>query len=314
MGKVWRGAAPLCLIACLWPAVALAEDPAFYQDKERGWHWYEDPPVVKEKKPEPKQPAPPAKPEQKADVPAKPPIFGAAWLRENLSILRDDAIDNPDDENKIRAYMYAQRVLLDRAQRFATAASTLAQTDPLLDETSRVPFDTAAAAALHSGMSKDKEEAVKYLAGKGGILFFFDSTCAYCTTQFQALDWLKTNYGFTVRNVSVDGKPIPGMRNDWRKDEGQARALGLTMTPTTIYAVPPDKFYIISQGFHAADTLSDKMIMSAMMDKLLPERLAKSLKSFDNGVLSAEDLRDPALNPDDSKAWVNQLRRKLGAN
>ena len=293
-------------IVLLVPTLAPAQEQTFYQDKERGWHWYEDPPPPKKQTQEPK------KPEPKAETPAKPRIFGAAWLRENLPRLRDDAIDDPDNKDKVRAYMYAQRVLLDKAQRFATASSTIAQTDPLLDESSRVPLDTAAAAALKAGMNKDREETVRFLAGKGGILFFFDSTCAYCTTQFQALDWLKTNYGFTVRNISVDGKAIPGMGADWVRDQGQARALGLVMTPTTIYAVPPDKFFIISQGFHAADTLAEKMVMSAIMDNLLPERLAKSYKSFERGVLSGEDLQDPNLNPEDSKVWVEQLRRKLG--
>lgn len=298
-------------------STALAESP-FYQEKERGWHWYEDPPKKKEDAPKKIEPPPP--PVSVVVVPpAKPPeikgpaMFSAAWLRENMSAIRDDAIDNPDDPAKVRAFLYSQRVLMDKAQRFASAASTMAQTDPLLDETNRIPMDAAAIAAVQQGISKDREEAVKYMAGVGGILFFFDSTCPHCTTQFAALEWMKKDYGYTVKNISVDGKPIPGMAAGWAKDEGQAKALGLTIMPTTIFAVPPDRYYIISQGYHSAQTLGEKIVMAAMGDKLLPERLMKSQQVYERGVLTADDLRDPNLNPADSKSWVEALRKKLGA-
>lgn len=306
-----RRIVPLLLLAAVAGA-GRAESP-FYQDKERGWHWYEDPPAKKEQPPEkvePLRPAPP--PSAKTPEPKGPAMFSAAWLRENMDKLRDDAIDHPDDPAKVRAFLYSQRVLMDKAQRFASSASTMAQTDPLLDETNRIPMDAAAIAAVQQGISKDREEALKYMAGVGGILFFFDSTCPHCTTQFAALEWLKKDHGFTVKNISVDGKPIPGMSVGWVRDEGQAKALGLTIMPTTIFAVPPDRYYIISQGYHSAQTLGEKIVMAALGDKLLPERLVKSQQVYERGVLTAEDLRDPAVNSTDTKAWVDSLRKKLG--
>ncbi len=283
----------------------------YYRDKERGWYWYEDPPQGKSttpSEPPPKAPSPKA---QEAK-PEQPKLFSAEWLRKNLDRLRDEAIDNPDDKEKVAAYMYAQRVTMDKAQRFASAAATMAKTDPLLDETTRVPLDTAAAAAFHRGIEANKGEAIKLLAKKGGILFFFDSSCSFCMTQTRALRWLEKESGFTVLNISIDGKPIEGMAR-YVKDTGQAAALRLKMTPTTIYAVPPDKYYIISQGYHSADTLLDKIMTVAVTEKLLPEHMIEIQRGYERGVLTAGDMRDPALTSrDDTKEWVRALQERLG--
>jgi conjugal transfer pilus assembly protein TraF len=306
------------LLAALNAPPALAEDNQrhFYSEKERGWHWYEDPPPEKKPRPPPKPIAPPpaAAPAPAAPpAPAGPALFSTAWLRANLDRLRDDAIDHPDDKDKVRAYMYAQRVMLDKSQRFSMVASTVVKTDPLLDETNRVPMDVMATTAVQQSIAANRKEAVKYLASKGGLMFFFDSTCEFCKVQVAALNWLEKDYGYAIKAVSVDGKPMPGVKAGWVKDEGQAKALGLTIMPTTIFAVPPDKFFIISQGYHSAETLEEKILLAAEADNLLPEAMLKKRQTYERGVLKPGDLNDPALDPNDSNAWVEVLRKKLGA-
>ncbi|MBL4244056.1 conjugal transfer protein TraF [Vibrio fluvialis] len=43
-----------------------------------------------------------------------------SWLKDNLSILLERAIDNPTEEN-VRKYFYAQRAMLDLAKKRAEA-------------------------------------------------------------------------------------------------------------------------------------------------------------------------------------------------
>lgn len=306
----WLAGLVCVLLAATAPVQGEEPGGSYFREKEQGWYWYKDPPPEPpKKKPEPKPEPPPAPVEKK---PEPPKLFSTAWLRQNLDRLRDDAIDNPDDKDKVAAYMYAQRVVMDKAQRFASAASTLAKTDPLLDETNRVPLDTTAAVAFQRGINANKAAAVKLLAEKGGILFFFDSSCRFCVAQQMALSWLERENGFTVLNISTDGKPLNGMRS-FVKDTGQAAALRLKITPTTIYAVPPNGYYIISQGFHSAETLIDKIMTVAVAEKLLPKEMIEIDRAHDRGVLTAEDLRDPAIaGTGDSKAWVRALQERLG--
>lgn len=267
------------------------------------------PPPKKEEKPDPK----PAKPKETA--PSEAP-FSAAWLRKNLDRLRDEAIDAPDDKNKVRAYLYAQRILLDKAQNFSNAAHMVASTDPILDESNRMPLDTAAKMAVMRGTEAAKKTALKTLADKGGIFFFFDASCRYCATQQQALSFLVSDYSFKIRNISVDGRGLPGM-SDWKKDTGLAKTLGLKIFPTTVFVVPPDGYYIISQGYHSAETLGNKIMLAAMDQKLLPPDVLAATDTLNRGVMSADDMRDQALldavnDAKDSAKWVDMVREKLG--
>lgn len=305
-------------------AGALAEDSAaHYGAKEEGWYWYKDPKEIKKTDPSPekKAEAPPEKPEppkEEAKIKPEDIPFSTAWLKANLDRLREEAMDSPDDPDKIRAYLYAQRLVLDKAQNFATAAHRMANLDPLLDESNRVPIDTAAKMAVMRTSNAAKEEALRRLAKKAGLFFFFDSSCSHCLTQQEALGWMVKDYAFSIKNISVDGKGLPGMHT-WVKDDGQAKALGLKIFPTTIFVVPPDGYYIISQGTLSAESMGNKIILVANDRKLLDEDVARHINVFDRGVLSAKDMRDPALaeairNSRESKIWVNQLREKLGTN
>lgn len=311
-------------LLCVFAIAAYAGDSVdYYGGKSEGWFWYKDP--VEKKKQEPKAPAPEkpqeppkAPPPPKEEVKVKPEDvpFSVAWLKKNYERLHEEAIENPDDPDKVRAFLYVQRIILDKAQNFATAAHLIANTDPLLDETNRVPLDTAAKFAVMRGLDVAKKTALKDLAQKGGIFFFFDSSCAHCKTQQEALGWLAQDYGFRIKNISVDGKGLPGMTN-WVKDTGQAKALNLKITPTTMFVVPPDNYYIISQGTHSAETLGEKILLAAQEKKLISPDLAKNMNLFERGVLSAQDMRDPGLldavkDSQDSKVWVNRLRERLG--
>ena len=44
--------------------------------------------------------------------------FSAAWFREHMQSFMDKAIDEPTNEN-VRAYLYLQRVMMDKGSQFA---------------------------------------------------------------------------------------------------------------------------------------------------------------------------------------------------
>lgn len=310
--------ARIVLLTLLMTGYALAADSSsHYGSKAEGWFWYKDP----KEKPKPAVPEPPKetqpppkKPDEKPPE-VKPAPFTTQWLKENYEKVKMAAIEHPDDKDKMAAYLYIQRMILDKSQNFATAAHQMANTDPLLDESNRIPLDTAAKFAVMRGFDRAKKDAIKEMASKGGLFFFFDTTCGHCLTQQQAIDWLVADYGFSIKNISVDGKGLPGMRS-WVKDEGQAKALGLRIMPTTVFVVPPNGYFIISQGFHSAETLGEKILMVAQAQNLLPPDVTRQLGLFERGVLTPGDMRDKALmesaeEADDPSKWVKQLRDKL---
>lgn len=284
-----------------------------YQNPGHGWFWYETEPDDAEKK-KAEKPAPPPTPAQ-APVQAKPkkqPIT-VDWLHTMIPILQQRAIDNPTRDN-LEAYLYAKRVMLDKAQRFTEAAEKVIATDPMLDENNRVPTASFAKKEFLNKEYESKQAALRYLAKNvGGLYVFFESNCNYCVVQINTIHKLQREYGFYVKYISVDGRGLPGMKpGDWVKDNGHAKMLSLQVYPTTVLAVPPNNYYIVSQGMMALSQLGDRLLTASDANHLLPAGMDKNLNVWDTGVLSTEDMSDGARsNPDDFVKYVkNKLRER----
>lgn len=283
----------------------------FFQKKEEGWFWRKQDPLPK---PAPK-PLPKSEPQVKAEPPrpaaseAKQP-FSVAWLRANLPVLLDRAIDKPTPEN-ILAYMYAQRMTLDKAQTFAEATQKVVLADPALDEVGRTSFSTFGRLGTASVQTAARESIIKRLASVGGLWLFYDSTCAYCLSMAESVQQAGQHYGFDTMYISVDHKPLPGI-NRWVKDQGQAKRFGLKLTPTAVFVVPPNGYFIVSQGVMALDDLMDRILVAAENQNLLTDAEIKSLYPSRNGLLTAQDATEGATN--DPVELVTNLRKKIQGN
>lgn len=277
----------------------------FYSGKEDGWFWYKDPVTPKPiKKPEPK-------PSQKASAhPPKDDAMSVAWLRKKLPELLDTAIDNPTHEN-VAAYLAAQRVVLDKAQRFQEEAQMVSLTEPLLDQTSRVPVTGYTKNAFMDTNYKAKEAAIKYLAtNTGGLFVFVESTCQYCKAQALQANAFAREYGFDLRYITVDGKSFSEVGNQTIvPDNGIAQKLGIKIFPTTVFVVPPSSYLIVSQGMMSQADLKDRILMAAEHEHLLPQGLEPQVNPWDRGVLNTEDTQHGAT--DDPAQLLKNVKDKL---
>lgn len=250
---------------------AHAIDP-FFSDKERGWYWREEPPVELEEevvlpeKPEPPKEAKkePEKEPPKAEPSAPPPPqpFTAKWFKENMDNLRDAAIDNPTEEN-VAAFYYAQRVAMDKAERFAQVATNVVTADPFLDANSRTPISTAGRNILEQSAATNTNTTLDGIAQKTGIWFFFRSDCGFCHTQAKILKALQTSHKFKVLPISLDGLPLGDEFPDYRVDSGQAAKMNITVTPSIVMATPPSKTVMLGEGFIPLDELKTRIVNQA---------------------------------------------------
>ena len=290
-------------------AASSAHAQSFFKRGGEGYFWYETPPppaepVQLEKKPEP-PPETSQAPEPPANTGTQP--FSTAWLRDNLPVLLEKAMDSGKRED-MEAYLYAQRIALDKAQNFAHLQQLVVKTDPILDENNRMPLDTFIRQTVLATNKEQKDEVTKHLASKGGVFMFFDSSCSHCEKQFPVIGMLKERYGFETRFVSVDGKPLPGM-DDWIPDTGQFQSLNLKLTPTVVYAVPPNNFYVIAQGAMSASGLVDRLLVVAESEKLISDEMIAAVNPAMRGVARIEDMVDGAS--DDPAEWVKLLKERL---
>ncbi len=245
----------------------------FYEDKERGWFWYEEPmpeePVEPEPEPEPIASSPKPDPDKKEAQPIEKPSstkpLSAEWFRKNMEKYRDKAIDDPTDAN-VSAYMYLQRVMLDKAEKFSAVSQRVVMADHLLDENLRRPVSTFGARKKDEMATRATDQIANKLAKETGIWFFYESTCEFCVKQAGVLKGLMNAYGFKVLPIARDGVPLPdGSFPDFTVDRGQSKKLGVETTPALFLVKPGENggAMQIGQGLLAGDEIIERSIILA---------------------------------------------------
>ncbi len=249
---------------CAW---AIGE---FYENRAEGWFWYRLDSSPLELQTQPNQPELSAR--QVSPISPETQPLSAAWFRENFPKYKDAAIDNPTPAN-IAAYLYLQRVMMDKANRFSDSVQQVVVTDPYLDEVTRRPIATFAANEVNRETGRLREDQLRLVARRAGIFFFFRSDCRYCDLQAPVLARLADAYGFEIYPISLDGRPMPnGLFRQFRVDQGQARKLGVVSTPAMFLAQPPDKFIQIAQGAVSMEELVSRILMVAVQAGWLDEK------------------------------------------
>lgn len=272
----------------------------FYQKRGEGWFWYQQDQIVTEEPSLAQTPdsTPPARPQAQPQTSALVPL-STSWFREHFPKFRDAAIDNPTPEN-VAAYLYLQRVMLDKSSRFSDGVQQAVITDPYLDEVTRRPLATFAANEMNREAGQAREAQLRAIAKRAGIFFFFQSDCRFCDIQAPILANLADRYGFEIFPISLDGRPMPnGLFQHFRIDQGQAQDLGVISTPAMFLAHPPDKFVQIAQGAISIDELVQRILVVALQAGWLDQREYAETRpisaqaTFDGARLPADVFSDP---------------------
>lgn len=285
----------------------------FFEDRERGWHWYEVIPLDEmQKEPEGHTTAPPESSKATGDD-AGPPALSAEWMRVNLPKLRDAAIDAPTETN-VTAYFYAQRIMMDKAQIFSDVAQTVVRKDPLLDENLRLPFASAARAATLAAAGDTKRTIIEDLAQKAGLWVFYDETCEFCERQIPPLNRFADRHGMEMRIISRQGRALRSLNSRVQvlPDVGQFETLGINFTPTVMLVVPPEGFYVISQGFIDYTSLIDRLVAAGNQYGLISAEQYYAARPTARGVLEASMVGDSEeVDWNNTDSWVPFIQREI---
>ena len=308
----------LALVAALVPAgTTAAEAPPggrFLDRGADGWFWYEalpepPPPPKKSELPKVEAAALPV-PTAPATAPGPPPL-STAWFRLELDRFRDRAIDEPTPEN-VRAYLYLQKVMLDRADSFARVSQQVAAADPYLDAVTERPLSPFAANATSAEATARRGEVLHGLAESTGLLFVVDSACSVCVRQADVLVSAQRQYGFALLTVSLDGAAAPGLELPIRPDRGQAKRLGVVGTPALFLMRPPDVILPLAQGALDLDTLTGRIVDQAHRAGWIDDAAYAATRAVRQpfavpppGTLEPAELEDP-------ERIVAGLRARLG--
>ena len=185
----------LSLLLCLTLPVC-ADTQWFYRHSE-GWFWYE-----------PVQGSETEKEDltRLTEVMPNEPL-STAWIRKNIGQYLDTAIDDPSREN-VSNYLYLDRLVKEKAERFANVGKHVIESDPMLDENVRRPISPAAAKIKDDMAYKAKESVLRKMAKIAGLVFYYQGNCTLCHIQARTVQFLSMEYGFELIPVSTDGQLI----------------------------------------------------------------------------------------------------------
>jgi len=293
------------LLVCGTATWAGPEAGHWLLDHERGWFWYEDP-IILEKEPEPEPPEEEAQPQP---TPGPPPL-SAQWIRENLEKYQMKAIDDPTPEN-IAMFLYLQRVMLDKAQRFSEGVTRVVQFDPLLDENTRRPTASFGGAVSSRQALEARRDILNRIAHPDGIFFFFRSDCQHCEVEAPLLKTLEQVYGFKVFPVSLDGRPLPNnLFGNYVPDRGQAQKLGVVQTPAMFLGRPDNReVLLISQSTMARPQLEERIIEAAYEAGWINQQEYQSTKSWNSWM--ALDLRPGQVSEGMNDAQLLEFLKRM---
>lgn len=277
---------------------------SFWDKSSEGYWWYAREPV--RKKPEQKKPEeakPPvvaqAKPEKKQEEgPAAkkaPPVGSTAWIQKNLDSYMQLALDNPTVAN-VRAYLYVQRLALDRSEQFANSGRLAVEGDPFLDEAARGPIAGGANIRNRAYRVAENERLLSRLYSKVGVFYVFKNACELCDEQAGVLKQMESIYGLTVKAVSLD-EPEQGSKSaelfpDYTVDpKAQSYFKILALPATMLYDSGTNTVKPLLQGMVSMSDFNSRAIRAAHKYGWLPDSEFYYAKAYEDatslsGVLS----------------------------
>lgn len=256
---------------------------SFLLEKEKGWYWYESLPEEEKEKVRKDiiDNAPNVIPKKQKNTPPEEQALSTAWFRENLPKYRDAAIDNPYDKEAMRTYLFLEKFMRDRATAFGYERQKAVYAEPFLDATSQRPLANFGMKEMNHQASAQRDQLLKRLGEESGIYFFYLSDCSFCEKQAPLVRGLEREFGFKVRAVSMNGKPMPnGYWPDYLTDQGQAQALGVAQVPATYLFNPKTQSVeLIAQGLQSLPDLQKRIIYAAQRSGLITEDEAKTIRA-----------------------------------
>lgn len=101
---------------------------------------------------------------------------------------------------------------------------------------------------------------------------------------------------------------LPNLEEHY-EDQGQAKAIGVTMTPTTVLVVPPSTYLIVSQGMMSEDQLEERIVLAADSNGVLPEEFKREVNLYNQGLFTTEMMSEGA--GDKPQEWLKRLTDKM---
>lgn len=214
-----------------------AHAEGFFNEKSKGWHWYQRAVgSIKDKedvKPTTARQTPPTREEKKPKT-AKQRMNE---IREELEEALSVAILDPTPAH-VRTYQRLQQRWVNQSQLFSKVWMRNLIQHPSMDETVKNPTTQFGIQVKQAADQLRLQEKIHAFSKTHGLFFFYQGKCKFCQAMAQILLSLREKYGWHVVGISQDGTILPEFP-DSKKENGISEAWGIQGVPA-IFVVQPD--------------------------------------------------------------------------
>lgn len=245
------------IILLLFSYDVYAKNQDYYcNDLDLGWNFYCDPKLKKPSKEKSNKAT--SKEIQTAE---SDPVEQLDKIRKKLESLKAAAIVNPTKEN-VTAYLKYQKEQLDRSSVFADQYQRVTWQNSDLNYLLKRPTGTVAKQTWQANRETEIATNLKEnISENYGLFFFFRSDCVYCHAYAPIIKRFIERENITLMAISLDNKPISGFEN-FRKDSGQAKKLGINATPATVlFNKKTGEVTTVGFGLITEDELAERMYL-----------------------------------------------------
>lgn len=226
----------------------------FFETHGEGWHWYQNPLIEAEVKPETK--------ESEITVKSLAPTDIIKEYQKELEKKLHRAWVNPTQQN-IKAYQEMQKDLMQRSQTFSQRWMEVVYRHPELDHTLVSPVNQK---SRHIYLDQQKDsitQLIQALKNDYGLFFFFSSQCEYCHQFSPIVQQFSKQYGWEVVAISADGGTMPGFK-EIVMDNGLVEKWQIKLLPA-LFAVQPKtgKVIPIAYGLTSLDEMETRIVALA---------------------------------------------------
>lgn len=184
-----------CFVALvLFSTCSRAEDKSFFDDHERGWHWYEKGAEFDKNKPKKKE----------EEIP-KTARADLKKYQEQIDEAKALAVMYPTLEN-VYNYQKIQFEMINKAGKFAEVWIQNVYKNPELDFTLLSPISQNARHIYLAKKKEDREAKIKKLSQEYGLFFFFQENCRYCVAFAPIVKSFSEKYNWEVLAISTTGE------------------------------------------------------------------------------------------------------------
>jgi conjugal transfer pilus assembly protein TraF len=209
----------------------------FFNEKAKGWHWYQRQRDVASDMKDKSKPS-------EANKPNK----AVAELAEKRNVLEEamaESILRPTPQNVARVQKLHYQ-WLNRSQRFSSLWMQNLLRTPELDATVKHPVTQF---GIHLKKEDDQlklEARVKALSHHYGLFFIYQGNCTFCQGMAGVVKQLSDKYGWKVLGISQDGQVLPEFPES-KRDNGISQAWGIKGVPA-VFVVNPETEQVIPIG------------------------------------------------------------------